>query len=149
MTMCCGNHKVRRRLATLTALALLVGVAGCGSGRYPVTGRVLYQDGSPVTEGVVIGEAAEGDRKVMAQGAVQPDGSFRWGTGRPGDGAWPGKYRVVVVARALGEAESARGMLPAVDPKFSNPRTSGIAFDVNETHNEFNITVTRPRRAKP
>jgi hypothetical protein len=132
----------------LTTLALLVGVAGCGSGRYPVTGRVLYKDGSPVTEGTVIGEAAEGDRKVMAQGAVQPDGSFSWGTERPGDGAWPGKYRVVVVARALGEAEAAKGMLPAIDPKYSNPQTSGIEFDIKETHNEFTITVTRPVRKK-
>jgi hypothetical protein len=39
-------------------------------------------------------------------------------------------------------------MLPAVDPKYSNPQTSGIEFDVKETHNEFTITVTRPVRKK-
>ncbi len=134
-----------RRWLTPVALALLVGVVGCGGDRYPVTGRVVYEDGSPLVEGIVIGVAGEGDRKVMAQGAVQPDGTFRWGTEKPGDGAKPGKYRVVVVGRALGEAEAAQGMLPAVDPKFSNPQTSGIDFEVKETSNQLNITVTRPK----
>src|SRR5262245_58050508 len=142
------NHTARRRLPALTLLALLGGVTGCGSGRYSVSGRVLYQDGSPVTEGVVVGESEDAGTKVMARGSVQPDGTFRWGTERPGDGARPGKYRVVVVPRALGDAETANGMLPAVDPKFSNPKTSGIEFDVKETDNEFNITVTRTRRPK-
>jgi hypothetical protein len=136
------------RWPTPVALALLVGVAGCGGDRYPVTGRVVYEDGSPLTEGIVIGESGEGDRKVMARGSVQPDGTFRWGTERPGDGAKPGKYRVVVVPRALGESETAKGMLPAVDPKFSNPQTSGIDFEVKETSNRLDITVTKPRRAK-
>src|SRR5262245_60221001 len=97
------------------ALALLVGVVGCGGDRYPVRGQVVYEDGSRLVEGIVIGESGEGDRKVMARGSVQPDGTFRWGTERPGDGAKPGKYRVVVAPRALGEAEEAKGMLPAVD----------------------------------
>jgi hypothetical protein len=143
-----STRKARWWLTTLAPLTLLVGVAGCGNGRYPVAGCVLYEDGSPLTAGIVIGESGEGDTKVMAQGAVQPDGTFRWGTERPGDGASPGKYRVVVVVRALGEAEAAGGMLPAIDPKFSNPTTSGIDFDVKETHNEFTITVTRPVRKK-
>jgi hypothetical protein len=39
-------------------------------------------------------------------------------------------------------------MLPAIDPKFADPRTSGIAVGVKETHNEFTITVTRPVRKK-
>jgi hypothetical protein len=138
----------RNRRATGWLTVLLFGMAGCGGDRYPVSGRVLYKDGSPLTEGMVIGESSEGATKVMAQGAVQPDGSFRWGTVRPGDGARPGKYHVVVVGRALGEAETAKGMLPAVDPMFSNPTTSGIQFDVKETDNEFTVTVTRPRRSK-
>ena len=43
--------------ATLTALALLAGVTGCANGLYPVAGQVVYDDGSPVTEGLVVGEA--------------------------------------------------------------------------------------------
>jgi hypothetical protein len=135
----------RRWLTMLAALAFLVGVAGCGSGRYPVHGRVVYEDGSPVTEGIVIGEKVEGDRRVKAQGNVQSDGTFSWGTLRPGDGAEPGKYRVVVMPRAVGEKEASQGVLPAVERKFSNPQTSGIDFEVKPGTNELDITVTKPK----
>ena len=92
------KDSIWRRLSVLAALAFL---AGC-DGRYAVHGRVVYEDGSPLTEGIVIGEKAEGDKRVRAQGNVQGDGTFSWGTLSPGDGAEPGKYRVVVVPRAVG-----------------------------------------------
>ncbi len=138
----------RRRLTLLATLAFLAGVPGCGGGRYPVHGRVVYEDGSPVTEGMVIGEKAEGDRRVKAQGSLKSDGTFSWGTLSPGDGAEPGKYRVVVVARAVGEKEASQGVRPAVDRKFSNPQTSGIDFEVKPGRNELNIKVTRPREGR-
>jgi hypothetical protein len=137
-----------RGLTTLAVLAVLAGVAGCGSGRYPVKGRVTYEDGSPLTEGNVVGQMGEGVDSVTVQGNVNPDGTFAWGTERPGDGARPGKYRVAVMPRGLGDAEIAKGMLPAVDPKFSRPETSGIEFEVKEGKNELLITVTKPKRRR-
>ena len=134
--------------SVLTALALLVGAAGCGGGRYSVNGRVAYEDGSPLTEGNVIGQMGEGADSVTVQGNVKPDGTFSWGTERPGDGAKPGKYRVAVIPRGLGDAELAQGKLPAVDAKFSSFQTSGIEFEVKAGNNELNIKVTRPKGAK-
>ena len=142
MIMILLKDHVRRRLTLLAALSFLAGVAGCGGGRYAVHGRVVYEDGSPVTEGIVIGEKAEGDRRVRAQGNVKSDGTFSWGTLRPGDGAEPGKYRVVVVPRAVGEKEASLGVLPAFD------RKSGIEFEVKPGRNELDITVTRPREGR-
>ena len=138
-----------RRPSLLVALLILAGAAGCGSGRHPVSGRVVYEDGSPVEEGSVVGETGEGKAKVMAQGNIQPDGSFQWGTAKPGDGAAPGKYRVVVLPRALGDAETAQGMQPAVDAKYTKYDTSGITIDVKEGKNELPITVTKPKGKKP
>ena len=137
----------QRRLALLAALAFLAGVTGCSHGRYPVHGKVTYPDGSPVTEGSVIGETTE-EPKSMAQGSLDKDGSFSWGTEKPGDGAKPGKYRVIVVTRALGELEISEGKQPAIDPKFSNPSTSGIDFEVKSGKNELPITVTKPEEKK-
>jgi len=130
---------------TLLALAALTGVTGCNSGRYPVTGRVVYEDGSPLTEGSVVGESTDGGAPVMARGSVGSDGRFEWGTERPGDGARPGSYKVIVVPRALGDAELAKGEQPAVDGKFTKYETSGITFDVKAGKNELNITVSRPK----
>jgi hypothetical protein len=149
MIMILVNDHIWRRLTVLAALAFLAGVAGCGSGRCAVYGRVVYEDGSPVTEGIVIGEKVEGDRRVKAQGSVKSDGTFSWGTLVPGDGAEPGKYRVVVVPRAVGEKEASQGVLPAVDLKFSNPQTSGIDFEVKPGRNKLDITVTKPKQERP
>jgi hypothetical protein len=130
------------RLLTLFVIVLLA--AGCGTGRYPVTGQVVYEDGTPLNEGTVVAEMEDKEGRVMAQGNIQPDGKFDWGTKRPGDGARPGKYRVAVLPRALGDAHRAQGMKPAVDRKFTSMERSGIAFEVKEGRNELKITVTKP-----
>lgn len=133
-------------LTTLAVLAVLAGTAGCGSGRCPVNGRVTYEDGSPLTEGNVMGQMGEGAASVTVQGKVKPDGTFSWGTERLSDGAKPGKYRVAVIPRGLGDAELARGMVPAIDGKFTTFETSGIEFEVKEgKDNQLNITVTKPK----
>ncbi len=137
--------KLWRGLATLAALAALVAAAGCGSGRYSVSGRVTYEDGTPVTEGNVIGQMGEGAESVTVQGTIDSDGRFSWGTERPGDGAKPGKYVVAVIPRGLGDAEIAQGKLPAVDAKYANPKTSSIEFEVKPGSNELNIKVPKPK----
>jgi hypothetical protein len=108
----------------------------------------VYEDGSPVTEGSVIAECADGGTTVMAQGDIKSDGSFELGSDRPGEGALPGKYRAIVMPRALGDAELAQGLQPAVDGKFTRYDSSGITFEVKEGRNELNITVTRPKSKK-
>jgi hypothetical protein len=137
-----------RRFGALAALAALLGAAGCGSDRYPVNGRVTYEDGSPLTEGNVVGETGDGPDRVMVQGDVRPDGTFEWGTLRPCDGARPGKYRVIVTPAGLGDSELAQGKLPAVDDKYTRYQSSGIEFEVKAGRNELNITVTKPKPKK-
>src|SRR5262245_25725866 len=106
-----------RRWVTLALFAPLLGAAGCGSGLYPVTGRVVFEDGSPLDEGIVICETYDGEKTVMARGNIQRDGTFRLGTIKPGDGARPGKYRVLVVPRGRTQAE-ANALPPIIDRKF-------------------------------
>jgi hypothetical protein len=134
----------RRRPAGLAALIFLFGVAGCGSGWPQVSGRVVFADGSPLDEGMVVCETRDGDKPVMARGTLQRDGTFRLGTSQPEDGAPPGKYRVLVVPRALSWRER-ETRPPIIDPRFEKFETSGITFEVKEGHNELNITVTKPK----
>src|SRR5262245_16876871 len=148
MTMCLWTAKGWRGLTGLALLTILVAAPGCGSGRARVHGRVTYEDGSPLTEGNVIGQMGEGTASVTVQGTVKSDGSFSWGTQREGDGAKPGKYRVAVIPRGLGDAEKAEGKLPAVDGKYANPATSGIEFEVKAGRNRLDIKVTRPTGKK-
>jgi hypothetical protein len=140
---------VTRRLAAALAVAALA--AGCGPAKYPVAGRVAYEDGSPLTEGSVVGETTIDGAKVQARGEIAADGTFAWGTTKAGDGARPGKYRVIVVPRALSNAELEQGKVPAVDDKFTARDTSGIELEVKEGKNDFKVTVTRyvPKPADP
>jgi hypothetical protein len=136
------------RLGVLVPLVLLALIAGCGSGRHPVAGRVTYEDGTPVEGGTVIGEATVDGKAVGVQGNIDKDGSFSWGTERAGDGAPAGQYRVIVMPVALGDSELAEGKQPAVDGKYTRYDTSGITFEVKPGKNELNITVTRPKPKK-
>lgn len=138
------RHWVGFRARVLAPLCLLF-ATGCGSGRYPVSGRVAFDDGTPVTEGSVIGEATVDGKPVAVQGNIGKDGGFEWGADRPGDGAFPGKYKVIVVPRALSDAELAEGKRPAVEGKYANYETSGLTFEVKPEKNEFNITLPRPK----
>ena len=132
--------------ACCVPLLLFVAASGCGTGRYPVTGRVAYEDGTPVEGGMVIGEATVDGKPVSVQGTIETDGRFSWGTERAGDGAPPGTYRVIVVPVALGDAEMAAGKRPAVAGKYTKFVTSGLTFEVKPGQkNELNITVSRPR----
>jgi hypothetical protein len=126
-------------------LALVVALPGCGSGRATVTGTVRYDDGSPVEAGSVVGEATVDGKLVAVQGTIRKDGSFGWGGDREGDGALPGKYKVIVVPVSLSEYQLAQGQTTAVDSKYTRYDTSGLSFEVKEGRNEFNVTVARPR----
>jgi hypothetical protein len=135
----------RHPLRVPAILFLLALASGCGSGRYPVTGRVTYEDGTPVEAGTVVGEATVAGKVVGVQGNIAANGTFSWGGDRAGDGALPGDYRVLVMPRALGDSELAEGKVPTVDSKFARYETSGITFEVKPGKNELNITVTRPK----
>jgi hypothetical protein len=139
------SRLARHPWRVLALLLLLAFASGCGSGRYPVAGRVTYEDGSPVPGGTVIGEATVNGKPVGVQGNIGKDGAFSWGTERAGDGAPAGNYRVVVMPIALGDSELGEGKRPAVDGKYTRFETSGITFEVKPGRNELPITVRRPK----
>src|SRR5262249_30743058 len=91
--------RVQVRAWALLVTFVLAAASGCGSDRCRVPWTVRYEDGSSLQEGTVAGEAKIDGKLVGVQGAIRKDGSFEWGTERPGDGALPGKYRVVVLPR--------------------------------------------------
>jgi hypothetical protein len=135
-----------QRFSFLLGPFVVILIAGCGSGRYPVTGKVSYEDGSPLVEGNVVGEATVNGKLVSVQGNVGKDGTFAWGGEKAGDGALPGNYRVIVLPRGLGDSEVSEGILPAVEKKFTSFETSEITFEVKNKKNELNIKVTKPSR---
>lgn len=130
-----------RRTILFAAAALLA--AGC-NGRATVTGRVTYPDGSAVESGSVVAEGTANGKPVLVQGAIQKDGTFRLGGDRPGDGVLPGSYRVAVHPGYVSDDERAKGVLPAVDGKYTRYDSSGFTLEVPPGGTELNLKVTRP-----
>jgi hypothetical protein len=137
-------RSVGRFTAASLVVTLTLALTGCGNGLYPVTGRVAFEDGSPLDEGQVICEMPTDKGPVMARGNLDKTGHFRLGTLTPGDGARPGKYRVLVMPRGMTAAE-ASSQPPIIDRKFQKFDTSGIVYEVKQESNELNITVTKPK----
>ena len=67
---------------------------GCNSDTSPVSGTVKLASGSPVTNGRIFFTSNE----VMANGNIQPDGTYKLSTKAENDGAPPGKYTVTILA---------------------------------------------------
>ena len=129
-------------------VALSIGFAiscGCSSGRYPVNGVVHYADGVPVDAGTVVAEASIDGELVGLQANIEKDGTFQLGGVTPGDGAFPGSYRVAVMSPTISDAETSKGKTPAVDGKFSRFETSGITFEVKPEKNKLDIEVSKPK----
>ena len=63
---------LRRGGRRLLVVLLLIGVAGCGGRRlYPVRGKVVYKDETPLRGGLVVFEAVDPAAKVSASGPIQ------------------------------------------------------------------------------
>src|SRR5262249_22238436 len=119
---------------------VLLGVSGCGGETlFPVSGKVTYKDGKPVTAGLVIFEPV--GQRISARGEIQPDGSFQLGTYRDKDGAMEGEYKVLIAPPPLPE-EGKRRRSP-VHPKYQNLETTPLKFTVtrHRDKNKFNIEV--------
>lgn len=131
----------------LVFLLVLVFFAGC-SKKIKVHGSVRFSDGVPLTEGTVF----LSDGLLMYHGEIAPDGSFRLGEIREGDGMPPGRYSAWVAANkeeyetdAQGKPTGKRIKTNLIDPKYTNRKTSGLTFEIMPgKRNAIEITVEKP-----
>ena len=107
-------------------------LVGCGSQvpfeYVPVTGKVTYEDGSPITAGQLQFESLtppQGNlRPRPASAAINSDGSFNSVTSyKPGDGLIPGKHKVAFIF-----ADDAQGN-PLVPNEYMSMATTSLVID--------------------
>ncbi len=126
------------RLPLAAALGILLVAVGCSRPKYEVTGVVAYDDGTPYAGGGVVAMEAEIDgKRIMARGAIGPDGRFTLASQRPDDGASAGTYRVRVLPQVVIDGPATKGL----DARFQSFDTSGLSFEVGTGKNEFTISL--------
>ena len=133
-------------IAGLTAL-----VAGCGpqgTATYPVHGKVVFGDGSPLRGGTIeFRNVTKRGKPIVASGIVGEDGTFELTTFGNKKGAVVGTHQVIVFPkRTLPSAVLGIQPLqrPAIDPRFFSYKTSGLEVTVTEGENDVDIPVERP-----
>jgi hypothetical protein len=133
-------------------IAILVSalLGGCGSGIYPVEGKVVWKDGAPAKElagSQVVFDLPE--KQTSARGVIQEDGTFRLATNKPNDGALAGDYKVLVLEtrKQVGGPDSSNIAPGVMDARYYDPRTSDLRATVKPGTNTITLTVDRtPRR---
>jgi hypothetical protein len=128
-------------LATLVAIAGVIGLAGCGEKRvavYPVAGKLTYKGESLAGAQVVlhpVDKLLPSD--VSATGTVKEDGTFHIGVYEEADGAPPGEYVATVQWFRVVPSEGGGGRGPNVLPiKYASPKTSPIRVTVKPGQNQ-------------
>jgi hypothetical protein len=131
------------RRACGAVLALAAGLAaGCGGTSLAPVRGVVKLDGSPLADASVEFIAQDqGGRD--ASGFTDANGVFTISTFKPGDGAMPGKYKVVIQptaavegppAASMEEAQKglsrARSKAPSVPEKYTRPDQTPLTQDV-------------------
>jgi hypothetical protein len=128
----------------LLMFVLLTGFAGC-SGNTPLGGKVTFEDGTPLTAGIVIFDNGVNTSRAP----IQADGTFKVGTVKNNDGIPPGIYRVSI-ANAIELLDNPQKIYPPpsrnlIHPKFANPDTSELTVTVGNSSQQLNITVEPPK----
>ena len=123
-------------------------VLGCGESQiptYPVSGTVVFEDGSPARTGTV--ELESLDHKLTAAGTIREDGSFELGTYESNDGACAGQHRAIVVQLIIndGTVKHSKDHGDPVDPRFAANNTSPLTATVEARDRNFVKLVVTPR----
>ncbi len=139
-----------RRVLGIIAVGLLLGTqTGCGSsGKYPVHGRLLYEeDGQPITELAGFSVTFTSEQLGRSSiGEIKPDGTFQLMTQQPYDGVIPGEYRVTIT-QPHPEPERPEKRKPFLDLMYEDPGATPLRATVEaKSDNDFTFKL---RRIKP
>jgi hypothetical protein len=123
----------------LPALALVVLLNGChGSDLVNVTGKLTYK-GKPVPHTYVIFHPAE-EGKRASQGLTDDNGNFTLTHSREETGVLLGQHTVTLKAHHTMSPEAAKEF-KAILEKYSDPKTSGLKFEITGSGQFVDIKV--------
>ena len=144
----------------MTLSLVMILFFGC-SNQVRVTGKVTFEDGTPLTEGKVVFDK---DASFQAVGQIQDDGSYILGSYQLADGIPRGTYKVYITGAVSAETKNVgtrvqtgdqtfeRGQtsIPMftklIHAKYETPETSGLVCEVKKSM-KYDIKVEPPEAA--
>ena len=143
-TMCRGA--LRGAIVLVASGVLwLIGCSGQPAPTFPAVGRVVYADGSPLSEGWVQSRPGSG---YGARGQVQRDGTFQLSTFSRADGAVEGEHQIIVLPpHSIADHDEARAAESTIAPRFQSFESSSLKIDVTRQadRNRFILTIELAR----
>ena len=131
-----------RLLFGISGILLLLATIGCGNNMH-VSGKVRFEDGSPLKTGIVVFSS----QKYVAKGPIQPDGSYTIGSLKSNDGLPPGEYKVYIVSAVEPDPNfvpasgvDAAGTRSAINMEFTSSETTPLSCLI-EKRTVYDITV--------
>ena len=135
----------RRTFGVLLILASSApgGLVGCGGAErppslstYPVSGKVLLEDGKPLNGGQVV-FMPKGTGGIGATGAIGPDGGFTLGTYSEGDGAAEGDYLVRIEPDPSQVTTKGRKNVLPFPGRYADEDVSGLTASIKPQPNQL------------
>jgi hypothetical protein len=126
------------------AFLALIATTGCGSSgprTYRIPGKLIYDDGSPVTGASVVLQTTMKDQAVVARGMATPDGKFSLTTFQEGDGVIAGDHQVSISPLPI--AEGTKPLGPPIPSQYWDFSTSQLTTSVTPQTTEILITLSR------
>jgi len=137
-------------ILTLLILALCV---GCGK-NVPLKGKVLDEDGNPITVGMVNFVSDKG----LSRAKIQSDGSYTVGTLKETDGLPPGTYKVYVSGAeiamppqgppkldSMGQPIQQMGSYKKlVATKYTTEEDTPLTCEIPAPGNRYDVVVEKP-----
>ncbi|MDR0871634.1 MAG: hypothetical protein LBN39_12665 [Planctomycetaceae bacterium] len=138
---------MKKTIHLLTLFACLFLLTGC-SEKVGLSGKVTYSDdGSPLETGQVCFTTDT----YFSRGNIKENGVYTLGSDKETDGLPPGTYRVYVAYAAVENGVDKNGdaiLVPLIDQKFADGKTSGITLTVDASTKNFDFKVDRFRKKK-
>jgi hypothetical protein len=135
---------IRCRLLLLASLAVWLGCGGSRIKTYRIPGKLVYDDGSPVSAASVVLQTRVGDQTVSARGMANAEGRFDLATFKEGDGVVAGEHEVSISPVPVPEGSTTPK--PQIPQQYWDFSTSGLKTDVTPQTTEIVITINRTAR---
>ncbi|MDR2346154.1 MAG: carboxypeptidase-like regulatory domain-containing protein [Planctomycetaceae bacterium] len=116
-------------------------IIGCGD-NVNQSGRVIFDDGSPVPCGTICFLGG----KYQASGEIQSDGKFTIGSTRTNNGLLPGSYKVIIASsqKVIGTGDEGQPLFEElVDGKFTDPEKTPLTAIVQGNNYSLEFKVEK------